>query len=76
MEATKTINNILRLENISASIAIEHKHELESAGLILNKDFEWKWNSPTTDFARSTSSWVEFTFTNPAHATFYKLRWE
>lgn len=72
MENIEIINNVLRLENIKASKAIEFKQELESAGLILNVDFQWKYYSPANHYV----SIVEFTFTNPIYATFYKLRWE
>ena len=71
MEDTKIIN-ILRLENIRATRAIELKQELEKDGLTLNVDFQWKWRSCQEDYTSS----VEFTFKNPIHATFYKLRWE
>ena len=72
MEDTKIINNVVRLENIKALKAIELKQELESNGLVLNTDFEWRWHSP----ASTEISYVEFTFKNPSYATYYKLRWE
>lgn len=62
---------IITLDNIRASEAIEFKNELISAGLILDIDFQWTWYSPSE---KGTSK-VEFIFKNPAHATFYKLRW-
>lgn len=63
---------IITLENIRASEAIEFKYELISAGLVLDVDFQWTWYSP----ADNGTSKVEFIFKNPSHATFYKLRWE
>lgn len=63
---------VLRIENVRATTAIDFKHELENAGLRLNVDFEWKWhNAINQDYC-----FVEFFFVNPSHATFYKLKWE
>lgn len=71
MEDIEIINNRIYIENVRATTAIEYKHELEAAGLILNVDFEWKWHSSASHY----TSVVEFTFKNPSLATFYKLRW-
>lgn len=72
MEDTQVINNILRIQNVKAHTAIELKNELIAAGLIINVDFKWKYISDASTY----SSEVEFAFKDPAHVTFYKLRWE
>ena len=66
------------LYNVDAGNAIDMKHQLEAAGLIMNQDFtcyyqQARWD----DFSHEPSlpKLVKFEFANEALATFYKLKW-
>jgi len=56
---------------LSATRALELKHELEKTGLVCDKDFTWAFH--TAGWPGKTH--VEFNFTDPAMETFYKLKW-
>lgn len=69
--------NFIRLD-CDAQQALAYKHQLDIDGLIVNQDYEWCYQKPVYDnFAWSDSdvNHVTFTFTNPALATFYRLKW-
>lgn len=69
------MDNLIRIDNISAGQALEFKYDLEKAGLIMNVDFQWFYHSAALDDFVG-HSFVEFTFLKPALATYYKLKWE
>jgi hypothetical protein len=69
--------NYIRL-NCDAARALAFKHQLDLDGLIVNQDYEWRYQKPVyNNFAWTGSevSTVTFTFKNPALATFYQLKW-
>ena len=69
--------NYIRL-NCDAQRALAYKHQLDLDGLIVNQDYEWRYQKPVYDeFAWTDSevSNVTFTFRNPVLATFYQLKW-
>jgi hypothetical protein len=60
----------------STGIAI--KNQLINLGLEINKDFVWRYHSAHYDsdgYQAVTPRQVVFEFTNPADATFFKLKW-
>jgi len=66
------------LYDIDANTAIDMKHELEKAGLIINQDFTWHYQHARWDnFSHEPSlpRLVKFEFVNESLATFYKLKW-
>ena len=69
--------NYIRL-NCDAQRALAYKHQLDLDGLIVNQDYEWRYQKPVYDefaWADSEVSNVTFTFKNPVLATFYQLKW-
>ena len=69
--------NYIRLD-CDAQRALALKHRLDLDGLIVNQDYEWRYQKPVyNDFAWTDSevSNVTFTFKNPSLATFYQLKW-
>jgi hypothetical protein len=69
--------NFVRLD-CGTQQALALKHQLDLDGLIVNQDYEWRYQKPVYDeFAWSDSevSHVTFIFQNPALATFYQLKW-
>ena len=61
-----------------AQRALALKHQLDLDGLIVNQDYEWRYQKPVYDeFAWTDSevSHVTFTFRNASLATFYQLKW-
>ena len=66
------------INHVSPAEAIELKNQLLSAGLVMNRDFEWRWNPATYDndgYSAVTPALVYFKFSDAAIATFYKLKW-
>lgn len=61
----------LVIKFLSASKALEYKHELEKDGLVCDKDFTWAYHSA----GGKEKSHVEFNFIDPVKETFYRLRW-
>jgi hypothetical protein len=59
------------LRFLSATKALEYKHELEDAGLVCDKDFTWSYNSA----GYLAKAHAEFNFVDPAMETFYQLKW-
>ena len=69
--------NYIRLD-CDAQRALGYKHQLDLDGLIVNQDYEWRYQKPVYDefaWADSEVSHVTFTFRNPVLATFYQLKW-
>ena len=69
--------NWFRIE-CSAAEAMEFKHELDRAGLVLNQDYTWRYQKPVYDnfaWVDSEPSHATFTFANPSHASFFRLKW-
>ena len=66
------------LYNVDVGTALDMKHELERAGLIMNQDFTWYYQQARwDDFSHEPTlpKCVKFEFANEAMATFYKLKW-
>jgi len=66
------------LYDVDAGTAIDMKHELEKAGLIMNHDFTWYYQQARWDgFSHEPSlpRLVKFEFAKESLATFYKLKW-
>jgi hypothetical protein len=52
------------------------KDQLVRDGLVMNRDFEWKYHPPHWDgFTQERPKHVEFSFQDAALATFYQLKW-
>ena len=69
--------NFVRL-NCGTQQALALKHQLDLDGLIVNQDYEWRYQKPVYDefaWTNSEVSHVTFTFKKPALATFYQLKW-
>ena len=69
--------NYIRLD-CGSQQALAYKYQLDLDGLIVNQDYEWRYQKPVYDeFAWTDSevSHVTFTFRNAALATFYQLKW-
>lgn len=69
--------NFIRLD-CNAQQAMEYKRQLDQDGLVVNRDYTWRYQKPVYDeFAWTDSevSHVTFTFNNAALATFYQLKW-
>ena len=69
--------NFVRL-NCGTQQALAYKYQLDADGLVVNQDYEWRYQKPVYDeFAWTDSevSHVTFTFQNPVLATFYQLKW-
>ena len=64
--------------NCGTQQALAYKYQLDADGLVVNQDYEWRYQKPVYDefaWADSEVSNVTFTFRNPALATFYQLKW-
>lgn len=64
--------------DVNTGNAIDMKHQLEAAGLIMNHDFTWYYQQARwDDFSHEASipQCVKFEFANESMATFYKLKW-
>ena len=71
------MQNFVRLD-CNAQEAMEYKRQLDQDGLVVNQDYEWRYQKPVYDefaWTDSEHSNVTFTFANPALATFYQLKW-
>lgn len=71
--------NSITITKISAAEAIALKADLDQSGLVLNHDYTWrfqpvKYNNDFSTYAVEESQ-VLFEFTDPAMASFYKLKW-
>jgi hypothetical protein len=71
--------NSLTIENVSASEALELKHELAQSGLVIVQDYTWQYHPVKYNHDWSThpleKSRVVFIFGDPALASFYRLKW-
>jgi len=64
------------LSGIEPIEAMWLKDQLVRDGLVMNRDFEWKYHPPHCDgFAQERPKHVEFSFHDAALATFYQLKW-
>jgi hypothetical protein len=69
--------NYIRL-NCGTQQALAYKYQLDADGLVVNQDYEWRYQKPVYDefaWTGSEVSHVTFTFRNPVLATFYQLKW-
>lgn len=64
------VNSII-IKNTNANRALEYKQELLKSGLKQETDFVWIYRAPTTYGNPS----VEFIFSEPKVATYYRLKW-
>jgi hypothetical protein len=71
--------NSLTIENVNAAEAIALKYELAQSGLVLVQDYIWEYHPVKYNHDWSTNplerSRVVFTFSDPALASFYRLKW-
>lgn len=71
--------NALTITNISAAEAIGLKMDLDRGGLVVEQDYTWRFQPVkyTDGFSATpmSESQVVFEFTDPAMASFYKLKW-
>jgi hypothetical protein len=64
------------LSDIEPIEAMWLKDQLVRDGLVMNRDFEWKYHPPHWDgFTQEHTKHVEFSFQDAALATFYQLKW-
>lgn len=69
-----TLNIIVKDSNEAFGL----KMKLDSAGLVRDHDYTWKYNPRIDDWLNTENNCpasVDFTFSDPAMATFYKLKW-
>jgi hypothetical protein len=67
--------NTVTLHGISVNQALIFKDQLLASGLQIDQDFVWRWSPPHWDpMDGNQTSWVSFEFRDPAHATFYQLK--
>ena len=71
--------NQVTITKITAAEAMGLKADLDTAGLIVNTDYTWrfqpvKYNNDFSMYAVEESQ-VLFEFADPAMASFYKLKW-
>ena len=61
----------------NAVTAMSKASELKAAGLVLDKDFTWKFHPSIDDWftGAPNPSYVVFTFYDDVTATFYELKW-
>lgn len=71
--------NAVTITDITAAEAIAFKFDLDSAGLRLNHDYIWRYRPVkyNNDWSAEPieQSQAVFEFTDPALASFYKLKW-
>ncbi len=66
------------IEHIHPIEAVERKNQLLKDGLVLERDFVWQYTPATYNndgYSAVTPRNATFKFTDPALATFYKLKW-
>ena len=64
------------LRDIALIEIFQLKDQLVRDGLVMNRDFEWKYHPPQWDgFTQEHPKHVEFSFQDPSLATFYQLKW-
>ena len=71
--------NTITVTKISAADALALKAELDSAGLVCDADYTWrfqpvKYNNDFSMYAIEESQ-VRFEFTDAAVASFYRIKW-
>lgn len=71
--------NALTITNLSAAEAIGFKNDLDRAGLVVDKDYTWRFQpvkySDSFSSTLISESQARFEFADPAMASFYKLKW-
>jgi hypothetical protein len=72
------MTNDVVIRNISAADAIALKIDLTNAGLIMDKDYTWRYQPVKYELnwsSESQASQVTFVFGDPALASFFRLKW-
>ena len=72
------MSSIVTINNVTASDAIGFKYQLETDGLVMNRDFVWIYNPVKYDdwfSGNKEESCVKFDFSNPTLASFYRVKW-
>ena len=65
------------LKHTSAPQAVDLKNQIVEDGLILDKDFEWRWTQSVWDeMTGVTPSQTKFSFCEEKMAVFYQLKWQ
>ena len=71
--------NTVIITDLSAAEAIALKADLDHSGLVVNHDYTWRFQPVkyNNDWSMDPeeASQVLFEFTDPALASFYKLKW-
>lgn len=65
------LSNTVIIKDVKPTDALDYKYELTSNGYELNKDFSWYWRAPSIHGIGS----VEFYFSDPKLATFFRIKW-
>jgi hypothetical protein len=66
------------IENMMPTAGIDIKNQLINSGLEINRDFVWRYHGAqynSDGYQEVAPRQVVFEFTNPADATFFKLKW-
>ena len=71
--------DMIRVLVQNAQEALDFKQQVLNAGLILHEDFTWEYQPNLYDVYHDSSHAqpeVRFTFRDPAHETFFSMRFE
>lgn len=64
------------IKSVSVEEALQYKRELIAAGLVMDQDFVWEWQTPQyEDWTFIAPAMVHFDIVDAAQATFYRLKW-
>lgn len=73
------MTNSVQITKVSAADAIALKIELAHAGLVVDRDYTWRFQpvkySDSFSSTLISDSQVTFEFVEPAVASFYRLKW-
>ena len=70
---------MIRVAVNNAQQALDLKDQVVAAGLVVNEDFTWEYQPNLYDFYHDSlhaQPEVRFTFRDPAHETFFCMRFE
>lgn len=64
----------IRIDHLTASEALSLNSDVQSAGLVVNQDYTWRYYPPD-NFATHEPSGVEFSFRQDSMASFFSIKW-
>lgn len=64
----------IRIDHVTAGEALSLNSDLQTSGLVLNKDYTWQYYPPD-NFATHQPSGVEFVFEQDSMASFFSIKW-